>query len=98
MDWRSELPIPIASKLLPRSERNCFQIEEEGLPDFTVWKNHQYVYGQNFTIQTDHAELLHTLETSEKVKNYLLQETIIPNVIQEVQNEWPNKIPEQFKP
>lgn len=98
MDWRSELPIPIASKLLPRSERNCFQIEEEGLPDFTVWKNHQYVYGRNFTIKTDHAELLHTLETSEIVKKYLSQETIISNVIQDVQNEWPNKIPEQFKP
>lgn len=78
MDWVSELPTSFASRISPKSERNCPQIEEEGLADFTVWKNHQHVYGRHFTIQADHKSLL----------KLLFEEKGIPIIASTRMQEW----------
>ena len=44
------------------------------------------------------TELLHTPVTSKEVAKYLLRDAIIPNVIKYVQNRWPSKTQDQFKP
>ena len=54
----SEKPIAFASRTLSRSQRNYAQIEKEGLAlVFGVRRFHQYLYGQNFTLVTDHKPL-----------------------------------------
>ncbi|XP_061584204.1 LOW QUALITY PROTEIN: uncharacterized protein K02A2.6-like [Cololabis saira] len=55
----SERPVGFVSRTLTAAERNYSQLDKEGLAVmFGVKKFHNYVYGRNFTIVTDHKPLL----------------------------------------
>ena len=55
----SERPIAYASRTLLPSEHNYAQIEKEVLAlIFGIQKFHQFIYGQQFTLITDHQPLL----------------------------------------
>ena len=54
-----EHPIAFASRTLSKAERNYGQVEKEALAlIFGVKKFHKYVYGQMFTMVTDHKPLI----------------------------------------
>ena len=54
-----ERPVEFASRSLNKVERGYAQIEREALAlIFGVRKFHQYLYGQMFTLQTDHKLLM----------------------------------------
>ena len=54
----SECPVAYTSHTLTKSERNYTQVEKEALSlVFGVHKFHQYLYGGQFTILTDHKPL-----------------------------------------
>ena len=55
----TERPVSYASRSLGVSERNYGHVEKEGLAlVFAVKKFHHFVFGQKFTIYTDHKPLL----------------------------------------
>lgn len=55
----SERPIAYASRTLTPAERNNSQLDKEGLAIvFSVKYFHQYLYGRQFQITTDHKPLL----------------------------------------
>ena len=59
----SERPIGYASRTLTKSERNCSQLEKEGLSCiFGIKKFHDYVFGHAFELVTDHKPLLGLLK------------------------------------
>ena len=59
MNDGSDRPIAFVSRMLTKAERNYSKIEKEGLAIvYTVNKFHQYVYGRQFTILTNHKPLV----------------------------------------
>ena len=53
-----ERPIAYASRTLTASEKNYSQLEKEALSlIFVVHTFHQYLYGHEFTLYTDHKQL-----------------------------------------
>ena len=68
MDDGSERPVAFASRSMSATERNYAQIEAEGLAVvFAVKKFHQYLYGHQFAILTDHKPLLGLLDESHAI-------------------------------
>ena len=54
-----ERPVAFASRTLSSAERNYSQVEKEALACvFAVKKFHSYIFGQSFTLVTDHKPLL----------------------------------------
>ena len=59
MDDGSERPVSFASRTLTMAERNYSVIEKEGLAlVFAVKKFHQFLFGNKFSMYTDHKPLL----------------------------------------
>jgi hypothetical protein len=68
MPDNSGKPVAFASRSLSKAERNYSQIDKEALG--LVWgvkKCHQYVYGQKFTIVTDHQPLTSILSPNKGI-------------------------------
>ena len=64
----SERPVGYASRTLSAAERNYSQIEKEGLAIiYAVKKFHQYLYGRQFIIYSDHKPLLGLLGESSPI-------------------------------
>ncbi|KAK4322800.1 hypothetical protein Pmani_006466 [Petrolisthes manimaculis] len=54
----TERPVAFSSRTLTKAESNYSQIDREGLAlGFGVIRFHQYIYGRNFTLITDHKPL-----------------------------------------
>ena len=59
----SERPVAFASRTLSAAEQRYSQIEKEGLACvFGVKRFHLYLYGQRFTLITDHKPLLQVFD------------------------------------
>ena len=60
MDDYSEKPFPFISRTLSPAEKKYFQLEKEALAIvFAVKQFHQYLFGNPFTLYSDHQLLKH---------------------------------------
>ena len=59
-DDRTDQPIAFASRSLSSAEKDYSQLDKEALV-FRVCKFHQYLYGRDFELYTDHKPLIHML-------------------------------------
>ena len=63
-----EHPIAYASRSLSPAKQNYSHLNKEALAIiFGVTKFHQYVYGREFTLYTDHKPLIHLFNESKSV-------------------------------
>ena len=63
-----DLPIAFASRSLAPAEKNYSQIDKEALAIvFGVKHFHQYLFGQFFTIKSDHKPLQHLLGEKKEI-------------------------------
>ena len=68
MPTGDERPVAYASRSLSSAEQNYAQIEREALAIvFAVRRFHQYLYGQTFTLVTDHRPLCKILGEKESI-------------------------------
>lgn len=68
MPDKTERPIAYSSRTMTPAERKYSQIEKEGLSlVYGIKHFHQYLYGQHFTILTDHKPLLGLLAEDKKI-------------------------------
>ena len=68
MENQDERPLVYASRSLNTAERGYSQVEKESLAIiFGVKKSHQYLYGKQFTIVTDHKPLIGLLNESKAI-------------------------------
>ena len=59
MNDGTELPVAFVSRFLAAAEKNYSQLDRKGLSViFGVEKFHQYIYGRDITVCTDHKPLL----------------------------------------
>ena len=66
MDDGTDQPIAFASRTLAAAEKKYSQIEKEGLAIiFGVKRFHQYLFGRQFTILSDHKPLKHLFSESQ---------------------------------
>eukprot|EP00731_Ephydatia_muelleri_P001678 Em0001g1678a len=63
-----EKPVAYASRSLATAERNYSQLDKEGLAIiFGVKKFHNYLYGRQFSIVTDHKPLIHLFSENRSI-------------------------------
>ena len=68
MDGDKEQPIAYASRSLSAAERQYSQLDKEVLAIvFGVTRFHQFVYGRNFTLYSDHKPLIHIFSEAKSV-------------------------------
>ena len=68
LDTGEEKPIAYASRTLNSAERHYSQLEREGLAIvFGVKKFHNYLYGKQFTIESDHQPLSHLFNETKSI-------------------------------
>ena len=68
MDDGSEHPICFASRSLTPAEKKYSQLDKEALAIvFGVTRFHQYLYGRNFTLLTDHKPLVHLFNPTHSI-------------------------------
>ena len=64
----TEKPVGYASRTLTKAEKNCSQLEKEGLSCiFSIKRFHSYLFGHAFTLVTDHKPLLGLLGESKAI-------------------------------
>ena len=64
----TEKPVGFASRTLSKAEQNYSHLDKEALAIiFGVKKYHQYIYGRQFVIKTDHKPLTHIFSESKAV-------------------------------
>ena len=63
-----EKPVAYASGSLATAEKNYSQLDKEGLAIvFGVKKFHNYLYGRQFSIVTDHKPLIHLFSENQSI-------------------------------
>ena len=68
VDGDKEQPIAYASRSLSRAEWKYSQLDKEALAIvFGVTRFHQFVYGRQFTLYSDHKPLIHILNETKSV-------------------------------
>ena len=79
-DARELAPVMYASRRLKPAERNYSTIEKEALAIYWAFKKFEvYLYGRQFTLQTDHRPLLH-LQSADKLNPRLKRWAIYLNL------------------
>ena len=63
----SDRPVCFASRTLSKAEQNYSHLDKEALAIFGVKKYHQYLFGRQFEIKTNHKPLTHIFDESRVV-------------------------------